>query len=83
MDGKVAGSQKKVGRLDFRIVNNAGHLVPMDQGLVALEMVKDFVNSNKKKWMRLINKIKYLFIYLFIVLEIDSLSANIQQSIRY
>lgn len=48
VDGKVAGSQKKVGKLDFRIVNNAGHLVPMDQGNVALAMVKDFVNANKK-----------------------------------
>ena len=41
--GKVAGSVKKAGLLEFRIVNNAGHLVPMDQGENALEMVKQFV----------------------------------------
>lgn len=49
--GKVAGSYKKAGLLEFRIVNNAGHLVPMDQGENALEMVKQFVeplrNSTK------------------------------------
>lgn len=48
VNGKMAGYQKKVGKLDFRIVNNAGHLVPMDQGVNALAMVKDFVNANKK-----------------------------------
>ena len=48
VDGKVAGSQKKVGKLDFRIVNNAGHLVPMDQGYNSLAMVREFVNANKK-----------------------------------
>jgi carboxypeptidase C (cathepsin A) len=40
VNGKVAGSYKKVGKLELRIVNNAGHLVPMDQGYNALEMVK-------------------------------------------
>jgi carboxypeptidase C (cathepsin A) len=43
VNGKVAGSVKKAGLLEFRIVNNAGHLVPMDQGANALEMVKSFV----------------------------------------
>ena len=44
VDGKVAGSIKSAGMLEFRIVNNAGHLVPMDQGKNALEMVRSFVN---------------------------------------
>ena len=46
VDGKVAGSIKAAGKLEFRIVNNAGHLVPMDQGRNALEMVRQFVSSN-------------------------------------
>lgn len=50
VDGKVAGSQKKAGKLEYKIVNNAGHLVPMDQGYNALSMVRDFVEANKKKW---------------------------------
>lgn len=49
VDGKTAGSQKKAGKLEYKIVNNAGHLVPMDQGYNSLEMVKDFVNANKKQ----------------------------------
>jgi carboxypeptidase C (cathepsin A) len=47
VNGKVAGSVKKAGNLEFRIVNNAGHLVPMDQGENALEMVKSFVEPNR------------------------------------
>jgi carboxypeptidase C (cathepsin A) len=43
VNGKVAGSVKKAGLLEFRIANNAGHLVPMDQGANTLEMVKSFV----------------------------------------
>lgn len=43
VNDKVAGSVKKAGNLEFRIVNNAGHLVPMDQGENALAMVKSFV----------------------------------------
>ena len=49
VDGKVAGSIKAAGMLEFRIVNNAGHLVPMDQGRNALEMVRSFVNRLKDK----------------------------------
>ena len=47
VDGKVAGSMKKAGNLEFKIVNNAGHMVPMDQGYNSLAMVKEFVNSHK------------------------------------
>ena len=44
----MVGAQKKAGYLEFRVVNNAGHMVPMDQGPTALSMVKEFVNANKK-----------------------------------
>jgi carboxypeptidase C (cathepsin A) len=30
INGKIVGSIKSAGLLEFRIVNNAGHLVPMD-----------------------------------------------------
>jgi carboxypeptidase C (cathepsin A) len=41
---RVAGFNKIVGNLELRTVNDAGHLVPMDQGEAALEMVRSFVN---------------------------------------
>ena len=31
VDGKVVGKKKSAGNLHFRIVNGAGHMVPMDQ----------------------------------------------------
>jgi carboxypeptidase C (cathepsin A) len=43
LNDKVVGYKKKVGNLELRTVNNAGHLVPMDQGEVALSMVDEFV----------------------------------------
>lgn len=43
LNKKVVGYLKKVGQLELRTINNAGHLVPMDQGEVALDMLKDFV----------------------------------------
>jgi len=43
---RVAGFHKIVGRLELRTVNDAGHLVPMDQGAAALEMVRHFVNRS-------------------------------------
>jgi serine carboxypeptidase-like clade 4 len=43
VNGKVAGFNKIVGYLELRTVNDAGHLVPMDQGEAALEMVKNFI----------------------------------------
>ena len=39
----VAGYRKLVGKLELKTVNNAGHLVPMDQGAAALQLLKDFV----------------------------------------
>jgi carboxypeptidase C (cathepsin A) len=35
--GKVAGYAKSAGNLELRTFNNAGHLVPMDQGEAALQ----------------------------------------------
>lgn len=32
-----------MGLLELRTVNNAGHLVPMDQGEAALNMLNEFV----------------------------------------
>ena len=43
-DNKVAGFHKIAGPLELRTVNDAGHLVPMDQGEAALEMVRSFVD---------------------------------------
>ncbi|XP_031472651.1 serine carboxypeptidase-like 48 [Nymphaea colorata] len=43
---KVAGFYKIVGNLELRTVNDAGHLVPMDQGENSLEMVKSFVKRS-------------------------------------
>ena len=43
---RVAGFNKIVGRLELRTVNDAGHLVPMDQGAAALEMVRNFVTRS-------------------------------------
>jgi carboxypeptidase C (cathepsin A) len=31
------------GNYELRTVNNAGHLVPMDQGAAARQMLKEFV----------------------------------------
>jgi carboxypeptidase C (cathepsin A) len=42
---KVVGYYKKVGSLWLRNINNAGHLVPMDQGEVALALVNDFIKG--------------------------------------
>ena len=41
------GKQKKAGNLHFKIVNGAGHMVPMDQPENSLEMVREFVNQFK------------------------------------
>ena len=38
VNNKVAGYMKRVGKLELRTLNNAGHLVPMDQGENALAM---------------------------------------------
>jgi serine carboxypeptidase 1 len=43
VDGKTAGYRKQVGLLELRTVNNAGHLVPMDQGPAARALLQDFV----------------------------------------
>lgn len=41
--GKVAGSYNSYGGLTFLKVLNAGHMVPMDQPVVALDMVRKFM----------------------------------------
>jgi carboxypeptidase C (cathepsin A) len=45
---KIVGYKKTAGNLEFRIVNQAGHLVPMDQPDNALDLVKSFVEAHKK-----------------------------------
>lgn len=40
--------KKSAGNLELRIVNKAGHLVPMDQPEAALDLVKSFVEAHKK-----------------------------------
>lgn len=44
INNKVVGAMKSAGLLEFRIVNNAGHLVPMDRPVEALEMASSFVD---------------------------------------
>ena len=46
--GKVVGSMKSSGLLELRIVNNAGHLVPMDCPETALDLVTSFVEKYSK-----------------------------------
>lgn len=46
--GKVVGSVKSAGLLELRIVNNAGHLVPMDVPEAALDLVTGFVEKYSK-----------------------------------
>ncbi len=46
VNNKTVGYRKKVGHYELRTVNNAGHLVPMDQGPAARQLVKDFVEGN-------------------------------------
>lgn len=42
----MAGFHKIVGNLELRTVNDAGHLVPMDQGEAAEAMVRHFVERS-------------------------------------
>ena len=46
VNAKTVGYKKQVGLYELRTVNNAGHLVPMDQGPAARQLVKDFVSGN-------------------------------------
>jgi len=46
VNGKVAGYRKVAGLYELRTVNNAGHLIPMDQGPAARHMLNDFVNRS-------------------------------------
>ena len=43
VDGRTVGYRKTAGLYELRTVNNAGHLVPMDQGPAARQLLKDFV----------------------------------------
>jgi carboxypeptidase C (cathepsin A) len=45
INNEVKGFYKKVGKLELRTINNGGHLIPMDQGEVALNMLNSFVQS--------------------------------------
>ena len=44
VNGHMAGSVKSAGNLELRIVNNAGHMVPMDRPVEALDMAISFVD---------------------------------------
>lgn len=47
-EGKQAGSFKQWSHLTFLEVFDAGHMVPMDQPIVALQMVNRWVNETRK-----------------------------------
>jgi len=45
VSGQVAGQARSALNLTFLKVNNAGHMVPMDQPANALDMLKRFLNN--------------------------------------
>lgn len=45
VDGVEVGLQKSHGQLMFLKVNNAGHMVPMDQPKASLEMLKRWIQG--------------------------------------
>jgi len=45
VDGQVAGQYATEGVLTFLAVDNAGHMVPMDQPANALQMISTFLNN--------------------------------------
>ena len=50
VDDVPAGYHKVVKNFELRTVNNAGHLVPMDQGAAARHMLNHFVKKTTT-WM--------------------------------
>lgn len=50
VDGRTVGYRKTAGLYELRTVNNAGHLVPMDQGPAARQLLKDFVAGTSTDW---------------------------------
>jgi len=42
-NGTVVGYNKSAGNLEFKTINKAGHMVPMDQPQSAWQMVTDFI----------------------------------------
>uniref|UniRef100_A0A7N0SVX3 Carboxypeptidase n=1 Tax=Kalanchoe fedtschenkoi TaxID=63787 RepID=A0A7N0SVX3_KALFE len=47
VDGQEAGLVKSFGPLTFMKVHNAGHMVPMDQPSVSLQMIRGWMNAAK------------------------------------
>lgn len=47
LNNKVVGYKKSAGKLEYRTVNQAGHLVPMNQPEVALDLIRSFVEAHK------------------------------------
>lgn len=45
VDGEKAGTVTEVGPLSFVVVNDAGHMVPMDKPANALDMIQKFVSG--------------------------------------
>jgi len=45
VDGQAAGSSRNYGNLTYVVVDNAGHMVPHDQGKNALDMINRFVHN--------------------------------------
>lgn len=44
INDQVKGFYKRVGKLQLNTINNGGHLIPMDQGEAALNMLDGFVD---------------------------------------
>lgn len=44
-NNSVVGYSKRTSNLELRIINKAGHFVPMDQPVVAAAMVKEFIGN--------------------------------------
>ncbi len=65
---------KRAGLLEFRIVNKAGHLVPMDRPVEALDMVVSFVQRAMNMWLRIINPFIPQSINQLLIIKSNSMS---------
>lgn len=45
LDGQVAGLAKSSGNMSYVVVLNSGHLVPTDQPVASLDMMRRFLND--------------------------------------
>jgi carboxypeptidase C (cathepsin A) len=49
VNGKLAGTTKSAGKLEFKVVFNAGRYVSMDQPEFAFDMVRGFIDRTREE----------------------------------